>query len=110
MSAKKSSNAEPAQSSARGITWFYLSVVALTAGCGLVVEIVAGRMIAPYLGMSLYTWTAIIAVVLAGFSAGHWVGGRFADWPAARAQRAVAICLLLAGLSTAFSLDRKSVV
>ena len=45
------------------------------AAASLVVEIVAGRLLAPYLGMSLYTWTAVIAVVLAGFSVGHWAGG-----------------------------------
>ena len=41
-------------------------------------EIAAGRLIAPYVGMSLYTWTAIIAVVLAGLSVGHWLGGGLA--------------------------------
>ena len=57
----------------------YLLITSLSAACGLVIEIVAGRMIAPYLGMSLYTWTAIIAVVLAGFSAGHCIGGWIAE-------------------------------
>lgn len=28
--------------------------------------------------MSFYTWTTIIAVVLAGLSAGHWIGGLLA--------------------------------
>ncbi len=46
----------------------------------------AGRLIAPYVGMSLYTWTAIIAVVLAGLSAGHWIGGLLAA-PAVDAAR-----------------------
>ena len=46
-------------------------VVFLTSAASLTVEIVAGRMLAPYVGMSLYTWTSVIAVVLAGFSAGH---------------------------------------
>lgn len=50
----------------------------LTAALGLVVEIVAGRLLAPYVGMSLHSWTAIIAVVLGGFSIGHWWGGRLA--------------------------------
>lgn len=50
----------------------------LTAALGLVVEIVAGRLLAPYVGMSLHSWTAIIAVVLGGFSVGHWWGGRLA--------------------------------
>ncbi|MEZ5752750.1 MAG: fused MFS/spermidine synthase [Paracoccaceae bacterium] len=54
-------------------------VQAMVAAASLVVEIVAGRMLAPYVGMSLYTWTSIIAVVLAGFSVGHWIGGRIAE-------------------------------
>ena len=82
----------------------YLIVTALSAACGLVVEIAAGRMLAPYLGMSLYTWTAIIAVVLAGFSAGHWIGGRVAERPAAEAHRAVVWSLAGAGLSSALAL------
>ena len=47
----------------------------ISSACGLIIEIVAGRLLAPYVGMSLYTWTAIIAVVLAGLSVGHWIGG-----------------------------------
>lgn len=82
----------------------FLVITGLSAACGLVIEIVAGRMIAPYLGMSLYTWTAIIAVVLAGFSAGHWVGGWLAEKPPSQARRAVALCLFLAGLTAALSL------
>ncbi len=88
----------------RGPFWLYLITVGLAAGCGLVIEIVAGRMLAPYLGMSLYTWTAVIAVVLAGFSAGHWVGGRIADWEPARAERTVSLVLLLSAFSAAGSL------
>jgi predicted membrane-bound spermidine synthase len=61
---------------------FLLLAQFVVAAAGLVVEIVAGRMLAPYVGMSLYTWTAVIAVVLAGFSAGHWAGGLVADRPA----------------------------
>lgn len=41
--------------------------------------IIAERMLAPYVGMSIDTWTAIIAGVLAGCSAGHWVGGLIAE-------------------------------
>ena len=52
---------------------------AVVSAASLVVEIVAGRLLAPHVGMSLYTWTSVIAVVLAGFSAGHWLGGRFAE-------------------------------
>ncbi len=54
-----------------------LTLFATSAGA-LILEIVAGRMLAPYVGMSLYTWTAVIAVVLAGLSLGHWLGGELA--------------------------------
>ena len=42
----------------------FTAAVFLTAAGALVLEIVAARLIAPYVGMSLYTWTAIIAIVL----------------------------------------------
>lgn len=53
--------------------------VALNAAAAMIVEIVAGRLMAPYFGMSLYTWTTVIGVVLAGLTVGHWLGGRFAE-------------------------------
>ncbi len=74
-----------------------------TAG-GMVLEIVAGRLLAPYVGMSLYSWTAIIAVVLAGLSAGHWIGGLLSDGGGRRCRRRVAAALMLAALSAAASL------
>ncbi len=46
---------------------------------GLIIEITAGRLLAPYVGMTLYSWTTVIAVILAGLSAGHWIGGFMAD-------------------------------
>ena len=82
----------------------YLTVTALSAACGRVIEIAAGRMLAPYLGMSLYTWTAIIAVVLAGFSAGHWIGGRLAERDTASAHMSVVWSLVAAGLTSAAAL------
>jgi predicted membrane-bound spermidine synthase len=54
-------------------------VVFIASFCTLVIEIVAGRVLAPYVGVSLYTWTSIIGVVLAGISAGAWAGGWLAD-------------------------------
>jgi spermidine synthase len=54
-------------------------VVFIASFCTLVIELVAGRIMAPYVGVSLYTWTSIIGVVLAGISIGAWVGGTLAD-------------------------------
>jgi spermidine synthase len=49
------------------------------SGCLLVLEIVAGRILAPIIGVSLYTWTSVIGVVLAGVTLGNFLGGRLAD-------------------------------
>ncbi len=64
----------------------------------MIVELVAGRIIAPHVGVSLYTWTSIIGVVLAGISVGNYVGGRLADrWAS---LRVLGIIFLLAGFSS----------
>ncbi|HEX2834179.1 MAG TPA: fused MFS/spermidine synthase [Thermoanaerobaculia bacterium] len=54
-------------------------VTFIASFCTLVVELVAGRVLAPYVGVSLYTWTSIIGVVLAGISLGAYAGGWLAD-------------------------------
>lgn len=77
--------------------------VGLVSACSMAVEIVAGRAIAPYVGMSLYSWTIIIAVVLAGLSIGHWLGGVAAD-RADRPARMIALSLLGAAATTIVSL------
>src|SRR5210317_2141637 len=85
----------------RFLVFCLIAAQVLVSAASMVVEIVAGRVLAPYVGMSLYTWTSIIAVVLAGFSLGHWIGGRVAARPMARALRETAIWMLAAALSTA---------
>jgi hypothetical protein len=45
----------------------------------LVLEIAAGRLLAPFVGVSLTTYTGIIGAILAGIALGAWVGGRAAD-------------------------------
>ena len=54
-------------------------LVFLTAAAVLVLEILAARLLAPYVGVTLETYTAIIGTVLAGIAAGTWVGGYAAD-------------------------------
>ncbi|GKY86807.1 fused MFS/spermidine synthase [Sinisalibacter aestuarii] len=81
--------------------WILIFLQAGISASSLVVEIVAGRMIAPYVGMSLYTWTAIIAVVLAGFSAGHWWGGRIAARETGHALRLTGWTMVAAACATA---------
>lgn len=59
----------------------------ITSAGAMVVEIVAARMLAPLVGMTVFSWTAVIATVLAGLSVGHWIGGRLADGDPPRVAR-----------------------
>ncbi len=70
----------------------------------LVMEITAGRLLAPYVGMSLYSWTAIIAVVLAGLSLGNWCGGYLSERPAERQANWIGFAFALAAASSLLSL------
>ena len=53
--------------------------VFISAAAVLVLEIVAGRIMAPYVGVSLQTFTGIIGTILAAIALGAWAGGRLAD-------------------------------
>ena len=55
------------------------AVVFIASGAVLVVELLGLRLLAPYVGLTLETTTAIIGAVLAGIAAGAAVGGRSAD-------------------------------
>ena len=43
----------------------YAAVVFISSALLLILEIVAARLIAPHVGVSLYTWSAVIGIVLA---------------------------------------------
>ncbi|MBI4319921.1 MAG: fused MFS/spermidine synthase [Chloroflexi bacterium] len=78
--------------------WTASFVVFVSSACTLVLELVAGRIMAPYVGVSLYTWTSIIGVVLAGISVGNYLGGKVADrWAS---HTTLGILLLLSGLAS----------
>ena len=77
-------------------------ILALSA-VGLTYEIAAGRVLAPFFGTSLVTWTAVIAIVLAGFSIGSALGGLVAEKPRSLALRDARLALvgtaILSGLT-----------
>ncbi len=74
---------EPPRAARAGPTrWAWIvpiGTVFLSSLCIMVLELVAGRLIARHVGSSLYTWTSVIGIVLAGIAAGNYVGGRLAD-------------------------------
>jgi MFS family permease len=55
------------------------ALVVLTSAAVLVLEILASRLVAPYVGLTLETYTAAIGVALAAIAAGAALGGRLAD-------------------------------
>lgn len=63
----------------RRYLWRSYFIVFVASTCGMTIELVASRILAPFLGVSLYTWTSIIGVILAGMSLGNYLGGRIAD-------------------------------
>ncbi|VTS02318.1 spermidine synthase : Putative membrane protein OS=Myxococcus xanthus (strain DK 1622) GN=MXAN_2295 PE=4 SV=1: MFS_1: Spermine_synth [Gemmata massiliana] len=54
-------------------------IVFLASFCGMTLELTASRVLAQYLGVSLFTWTGIIGVMLAGTALGNFTGGQLAD-------------------------------
>jgi len=76
--------------------FFYAFTVFCTSAALMVMEIVAARLLAPYVGVSLYTWTTLIGVLLAGLSLGNWLGGIWVDRGAG--TKAVGLTLALSGL------------
>ena len=59
--------------------WLAIVLVVGTSAAVLVLEILAGRLLAPYVGVSLNTYTGIIGTVLAGIAIGAGLGGVAAD-------------------------------
>jgi MFS family permease len=45
----------------------------------MTVELLSGRLVAPYLGNSLYTWTAVLTSVLVGIAIGSYAGGKLTE-------------------------------
>lgn len=81
----------------------FLTIIIVSAtvffsnACIMSVELVASRLIARHLGSSLYTWTSIIGIVLAGISIGNYIGGRLAD--KYHPRKALSVLFMLASVA-----------
>ena len=58
---------------------FLLLTAGLTGALVMAVEVLGARVIAPFFGVSLFVWTALIAVTLLALATGYVAGGRWAD-------------------------------
>jgi len=65
--------------------WLAGALVFASSAAVLVVEIVALRLLAPYLGLTLETSTLVIGLALSAIAFGSWAGGRAADTISPRA-------------------------
>ena len=54
-------------------------IVFLSGAIGMGLELIAARVLSPYVGSSNIVWTSIIGIILASMSIGYWIGGRKAD-------------------------------
>ncbi|MBL8159038.1 fused MFS/spermidine synthase [Candidatus Saccharibacteria bacterium] len=78
-----------------------LEVVAFLVGMTILAfELTASRIVAPYLGASIYTWTSIIGVIMGALAAGYAIGGVLAD----RYKRIEHIVWLLLGAAACIAI------
>ena len=79
--------------------WLLIAIatVFIASACIMAIEVTAGRVVSRKMGSSLYTWTSVIGVVLAGISLGNALGGRVAD--RFRPNRSLPVLFVLCSIS-----------
>ncbi len=79
----------------------FLMIVFLTGGAVLIIEVAATRILAPWYGNTIFTFSSVISVILAALSIGYYAGGKLADRrPSARLFFAI---IAVSGLSVYLS-------
>jgi len=71
---------------------YHLEIIVFICGAiVLILELVASRVLAPYVGTSIFVWSNLIGVILGSLSLGYWMGGKLADKNASMRSLAVII-------------------
>lgn len=84
------------------------ATVFISSGCIMIIELVASRLIARHLGSSLYTWTAVIGIVLAGITIGNYIGGRIAD--RFKAGKSLSVIFLFCSVSCVITIILNNII
>ena len=74
--------------------------VFLCGALSMVLELIASRILSPYVGSSNLVWTVIIGIMLTSMSLGYWLGGRVADKNKENDIYILAKHLLIAAIAT----------
>lgn len=74
-------------------------VVFICGAMGMIIELVAARVLSPYVGSSNLIWTTIIGIILTFMSLGYWIGGKIADKKQDIKELAEFICITAIAIS-----------
>lgn len=55
------------------------STLFLIGAVTMILELTGSRIVAPYFGTTIFTWTSLIGTILGSLSIGYWLGGKLAD-------------------------------
>ena len=55
------------------------TIIFISGGAILALELLASRIMTPYFGVSLYIWTGILSITLIALAIGYWTGGKLAN-------------------------------
>lgn len=69
----------PSPSPQRGYQAFLIVTALVSGALVMMVEVLGSRVIGPFFGVSLFVWTALIAVTLLALASGYAAGGFLAD-------------------------------
>ena len=57
-----------------------LYIIIFVGGAAIMIlELIASRIVAPYVGTSIFVWTSLIGIILGCLSLGYYLGGKIAD-------------------------------
>lgn len=74
--------------------------VFLSGALTMMLELIAARVLSPYVGSSNLIWTTIIGIMLTSMSIGYWFGGKMADKNKENDIRILSNYLLISAIAT----------